>query len=495
MAVDPTTATRELVQRMPIKVESDQRRVITLPFAPWTGPRVHDALERIRRMPQSEVRKLLASVFASFSGRHEDLTAVLLENFAVVNSYVDTRRKISEERRLLMGSYFTMEFSQESCALFNPSIVLHPNQEGVPEGSMRFVMSLRATGEGHVSSIVFRQGVITARHEVELDPAPRFSSRARLAPDHHYDKPLFHRKLGEMSVDSSIVDAIMSTLPDSFTLEELEEALTNKRSSSRGLARFVETSESMRWLARSNYRLRLASNADVSSIVIFPQSENESRGVEDLRLVRFVDDDGTVRYFGTYTAFNGYRILPMLLETENFQSISIHTLNGACAQNKGMGLFPRRINGHYAMCSRIDGQNLYIMYSDILHFWESAELLARPRYPWELMILGNCGSPIETSEGWLLLTHGVGPMRRYCIGAMLLDLENPCQVIGRLREPLIEPQEHERDGYVPNVVYSCGGMIYGEFLYLPYATADRSTVVARIDLDGLLHQLKQSPPE
>jgi predicted GH43/DUF377 family glycosyl hydrolase len=480
---------------MDLKVESDDRRVITLPFAPWTGPRVQDAFERIQRMPDKAVRDLLASVFERFSGRHENLTAVLLENYEVIRKNIGVRRRVSEGRRLLIGSYFTMEFSQESCALFNPSIVLHPNQEGTPEGAMRFVMSLRATGEGHVSSIVFRQGIITSQHNVELDPAPPFSSRARLAPDHDYEKSIFRRKLGEMSVDLSIVDAILATLEDLFTLAELEVALTNKRSSSRGLARFAETAESMRWLARSNYRLRLAPDADVSSVVIFPQSESESRGVEDLRLVRFVEEDGSSRYFGTYTAFNGYRILPMLLETENFHSISIHTLNGACAQNKGMGLFPRRINGHYAMCSRIDGQNMYIMYSDMLHFWESAELLAKPRYPWELMILGNCGSPMETDEGWLLLTHGVGPMRRYCIGAMLLDLENPCRVIGRLRVPLIEPQEHERDGYVPNVVYSCGGMIHGEYLYLPYATADRATVVARIDLEGLLLLLKQSPPE
>ena len=251
----------------------------------------------------------------------------------------------------------------------------------------------------------------------------------------------------------------------------------------------AETAESMHWLARENYQLSLPDDADISEIVIFPQSENESMGIEDLRLVPFIDDDGSVTYYGTYTAYNGYRVLPQLMETTDFHTFRMHTLNGACVQNKGMAMFPRRINGHYCMCSRIDGENLYIMYSDIAAFWETAELLKAPQHPWEFMQIGNCGSPLETPAGWLLLTHGVGPMRRYCIGAMLLDRNDPLKVIGHLDEPLIMPTEEEREGYVPNVVYTCGALVHGDCLYMPYAMSDSATGFAIVELKSLLERL------
>jgi predicted GH43/DUF377 family glycosyl hydrolase len=235
--------------------------------------------------------------------------------------------------------------------------------------------------------------------------------------------------------------------------------------------------------------LELSREADASELVIFPQTSNESHGIEDLRMVRFVDDDGSVTYYGTCTAFDGYRVLPQLIETRDFLGIGVHTINGARAQNKGMALFPRRIGGHYVMCSRIDGENLYIMVSDIVHFWETAELLQKPRCPWEFVQIGNCGSPLETPAGWLLLTHGVGPMRTYCIGAMLLDLNDPLKVIGCLDEPLITPTEKERDGYVPNVAYSCGAMIHNGNLFLPFATSDMITRFAMVSLDSLLDRL------
>lgn len=227
--------------------------------------------------------------------------------------------------------------------------------------------------------------------------------------------------------------------------------------------------------------------------MIFPISEEESKGIEDLRLVRFVDDDGSVTYFGTYTAYNGFRVMPMMISTKDFYQIEVHSLNGACAQDKGMALFPRRIGGHYVMCSRNDGENLFLMVSDYVHFWESATRLTMPKTAWELMQIGNCGSPLETPEGWLLLTHGVGPMRTYCIGAMLLDLDDPQKVIGHLKKPLLTPVGDEREGYVPNVVYSCGAMIHQDKLYLPYALADKSTSIATIDMDELLNRLLDSP--
>jgi predicted GH43/DUF377 family glycosyl hydrolase len=251
----------------------------------------------------------------------------------------------------------------------------------------------------------------------------------------------------------------------------------------------------MLWLAHCNYRLALPENASISELVIFPNTENESKGIEDLRMVRFTEDDGTVTYFGTYSAYNGVRVLPMLMDWNTPRSIHIHTLNGACARNKGMALFPRRINGHYAMCGRLDGQNLHIMYSDMVHFWESSSLLARPEYPWELMLMGNCGSPLETEAGWLLITHGVGPMRQYCLGAMLLDLNDPTRIIGRLRDPLMTPTEEEREGYTPNVLYSCGSMIHDGNLYIPYAMSDQKTGMATVDVAELIQMLIDSPPK
>jgi predicted GH43/DUF377 family glycosyl hydrolase len=252
-----------------------------------------------------------------------------------------------------------------------------------------------------------------------------------------------------------------------------------------------ETTDGIRWLARENYQLRLPDDAHISEVVIFPQSDNESRGIEDVRMVRFEDDDGSVTYYGTYSAFNGYRVLPQLMETSDLLHIQIHTMNGACVENKGMALFPRRIDGHYVMCSRIDGENLYIMYSDIVEFWETAELLETPKHPWEFVQMGNCGAPLETPEGWLLLTHGVGPMRSYSIGAMLLDLHDPLKVIGHLDEPLIMPREDEREGYTPNVVYTCGAMIHNQHLYIPYAMSDTSTGFAMVRLDSLLERLSR----
>jgi predicted GH43/DUF377 family glycosyl hydrolase len=283
----------------------------------------------------------------------------------------------------------------------------------------------------------------------------------------------------------------LGQLPEQFSFVQLETAIAEAKENGRTYGRFSETLEAMLWLGRSNYRLKLYEGADVSHLVIFPYSDSESRGIEDVRLVRFVDDDGSVTYYSTYTAYNGIHTLPMLFETKDFLKISVHTLNGECAMNKGMALFPRRINGHYVMCSRIDGHNLFIMYSDMVHFWESAELLAQPKYPWELRLIGNCGSPLETAEGWLLMTHGVGPMRQYSIGAMLVDLDDPRKIIGRLKRPLLAPTEREREGYVPNVVYSCGAMVHGSLLYIPYAMSDTATGMATVPLAELIAQIRR----
>jgi predicted GH43/DUF377 family glycosyl hydrolase len=477
------------VRRLPVRFESDVRRVITRQFNPEGAGRMRNIFDRVGRLSDAEVDEVLSRVLRDFQHRHEELEEALEEHYDAAALRVDAPRDLSRRRRLLIGAYFTMEYSVAAAALFNPSIVPHRNQRDLPEGAIRFILSLRATGEGHVSSVVFRTGVIEANHAIRMDPLSRFSQRVRTSPDSQYEKQLFCRKLRDIGIEETAAMLVLDRLPDQFTMTELEQALAAACAAEPEQLRAEETRQGILWLAQSNYELELSKGIDASEVVIFPFSRSESRGIEDLRMVRFVDDDGTVTFRGTYTATDGYHILPQLMETRDFLRIGIHTLNGACAQNKGMALFPRRIGGHYAMCSRIDGENLYLMYSDIIHFWESAELLQTPRQPWEIVQIGNCGSPLETPEGWLLLTHGVGPMRTYCIGAMLLDLDDPLKVIGCLKEPLIMPTEEDRDGYVPNVVYTCGSMIHNQHLYIPYATSDSITRFAFVPLEPLLDRL------
>jgi predicted GH43/DUF377 family glycosyl hydrolase len=477
------------VHRLPIRFENDIRRVITRPFDPGSEARVRKIIDRVAGLSDTEVDGVLAQVLKKFKGRHKQITAVFDENYQTAAALAHEGENISPNKRLLIGSYLTAEYSIESAALFNPSIVKHRNQRNVPEGDVRFIMSFRATGEGHLSSIVFREGIIHADHTITMGPPSRYSHRVRISPDNQYEKLLFHKKLRDIAVDETAASAVMNLLPDYFTIAQLERAIAAAAEAAPENPVFEQTRNSILWLARSNYQLELSKDAQTAEVVIFPQSSNERYGIEDLRMVYFVDDDGAVTYFGTYTTFDGYRILPQLMDTTDFLRIGIHTLNGACVRNKGLALFPRRIDGHYVMCSRLDGENLYIMYSDIVHFWETAELLQTPKSSWEFVQIGNCGSPLETPAGWLLLTHGVGPMRTYCIGAMLLDLADPLKVIGQLEEPLITATEKERDGYVPNVVYTCGAMIHDEQLYIPFSTSDHVTRFAHVSLNRLLEKL------
>ncbi len=477
------------VKRLPVSFESDKRRVITRFFDAGGPKRIQNIVERVAHLTDAEVSKLLEAVFQRFRTRHGNIASIFDQHFRNAMAAIGASASLDTNRRLLIGSYFTMEYSIESAALFNPSIVPHIDQRDLPDGAVRFIMSLRATGEGHVSSIVFRSGVIYSDHEVQMDPVSRLSHPISIVPDKKYDKELFRRKLKDMGVPLGAIDLVLNRLKSSFTMAQLEQALSAAQQAEPRKLQSVDIIQGIRWLARSNYQLELSPGGDASELVIFPQTSNESRGIEDLRLVRFIDDDGSATYYGTCTAFDGYRILPEIVETTDFLKIGVHTLNGAKVQNKGMALFPRRVDGHYVMCSRNDGENLYLMYSDIIHFWESAELLQVPKNPWEFVQIGNCGSPLETSEGWLLLTHGVGPMRTYCIGAMLLDLDDPSKVIGMLDEPLIAPTEKERDGYVPNVVYTCGALIHNEHLFIPFAISDSATRFGLVSMDRLLDRL------
>jgi predicted GH43/DUF377 family glycosyl hydrolase len=348
-------------------------------------------------------------------------------------------------------------------------------------------MSLRATGEGHISSITFRVGQVSARHRVTLTPPVEFATEPERVPNVTYHKALFGRKLQELGMQNKFCLAVLEQLRDSFTITDLRRVLSaslkHAGESDAGAAR---AGRGILLLAESNYEVRFAKGQPVSQRVIFPSTPSQSNGIEDARFVRFANDDGSVTYYATYTAYDGKIILPQLLETPDFVHFKFITLNGPAVQNKGMALFPRKIDGRYAMISRQDDENILIMFSDNIHFWSNPKVLLSPVQPWEFIKMGNCGSPIETEAGWLVLSHGVGAMRKYCIGAFLLDLEDPSRVIGRLREPLLSPNEAEREGYVPNVVYTCGALLHGRELIIPYAMSDSATSFASVPLDTLL---------
>lgn len=477
------------VTRRPERFSADDKRVIARFFQVGGEPRIRNVLNRVAALPDAEVAVLLGQVLADFQPRHRNIEATFRRHFDFVRQYADDPDAISPQRRLLIGAYFTMEYAIESAALFNPSIVLHPDQAGVADGSARFLMSLRATGEGHVSSIVFRTGIVDHTGHIVFDPPGKYLAKMQVKADKSFEKHLFFLKLIEMAAYTDAARVVLDELPDRFTYPQLDHKIAEVKDRPDAPRPFDETAENMLWLARSNYTLVVPEDASPGEMVIFPTSENESRGIEDVRLTRFVEDDGTVRFFGTYTAYNGFRILPQLFDTERFHEFSIHTLNGKYVQNKGMALFPRKIDGFYHMISRLDGENMFLMKSDNVHFWNECQKLAAPVYPWEFIQIGNSGPPIETPHGWLLLTHGVGPVRQYCIGACLLDLDDPSRVIGHLDKPLVIPQEDERDGYVPNVVYTCGAMIWAGKLILPYAVSDSATTVATVDMDELMEQL------
>jgi predicted GH43/DUF377 family glycosyl hydrolase len=332
---------------------------------------------------------------------------------------------------------------------------------------------------------------VDANNQVSLNPPTRFLAEPRQVPNASYDKPLFERKLYELGLTNPFSRRVMGELKESFTMSDLERKLDWVLKQVRVMdPQSDSVARSILLLAQSNYEVQFAPESRVSERVIFPTSPSASNGIEDARFVQFENEDGTRVYYATYTAYDGKMILPQLLETPDFLHFRFITLNGPAVQNKGMALFPRKLHGHFAMLSRQDNENIYLMYSDNIHFWHESELIMRPTFPWEFVQLGNCGSPMETEAGWLVLSHGVGPMRKYCIGAFLLDLDDPTRIIGRLREPLLKPSETEREGYVPNVVYSCGALIYNRELILPYAMSDYATNFATVSLDELLSAME-----
>jgi len=425
------------LNRHALHLRPDPSRVVVRPFKPATEPRdlnptdksrANHIVERVLALDPETAAGLLADVLENFQGRHRNLLATFEARADNMEDALASHTNFSALQRQLVGAYFMNEYSFEAAALFNPSIVAHPDQSMAPPGGKRFILSLRAIGEGHISSLTFRSGTIAADGAVTVDPTVRLASLPQIT--------------GRVPVAEG------ERIDIAFRPDE-----------------------------------------DLSERVIFPITEFQSNGIEDARFVEFTDD-GKRSYYATFTAYSGRAIRSELIETNDFVTFRMSPLTGPAARNKGMALFPRRIDGRYAMIGRQDNENLYLIYSDDLSAWSGGQAIVKPKQPWEFVQIGNCGSPIELDEGWLLLTHGVGPVRKYSIGAVLLDKQDPSRVLARSAEPLVRPDLSEREGYVPNVVYTCGVMRHEDRIILPYAVSDTFSKIATIDIAALLGTLK-----
>ncbi|MDA3905510.1 MAG: response regulator [Bacteroidales bacterium] len=472
----------------------DPQRVIVRFFFPGPESRVKKIIKKVIEIEDEKAQLTFNQALRNFSDRHRNISKIFAKHFNHVRHFVVelgyNPDEIPEFKLLLIGAFFTHEYSIESAAFFNPSMVEDPDQSNLIEGQKRVIVSFRATGEGHISSIVFRGGIVNANGSIDFYESNRLVDEAEVIRKSQYTKIDFLAKLSEMEVTKKIViDLVINRLPDHFDYNQLTEAVNLSREEVRQTPSNKHVLDAVHWLASSNHEITFSLDTAISDRVIFPISASESNGIEDARFVKFTNDDGSIVYYATYTAYNGYTILPKLIETTDFYHFKVIPLYGEKAQNKGMALFPRKINGKYAMVSRIDGINNYIGFSNDINVWQEAQLLQEPIYPWECVQIGNSGSPIETERGWLLITHGVGTMRQYSLGAILLDLEDPTKIIGRLEEPLLVPNKKEREGYVPNVVYSCGSIIHNGKLIVPYAMSDTASSCMWVDLDELFSKM------
>jgi len=483
------------INRKAVRLTPDPRRVIAQFFMPGQEDRAQSVIQRVLSLPDTVSHLLFNDVLRSFSKRHRNISRVFENHYRNIEFLLDRmgidREKITQEQRLLIGSYFTHEYSIEAAAFFNPSIVEDPYQGNLNNGQYRVIVSFRATGEGHVSSIVFRNGIIDRDNNLSFLPAGTFVDVPELIKRHVYEKTVFLRKLEEMRVVKDVVGMVMDRLDERFVYGELLAAIEETRASIEITPSKEKVIQAINWLASSHYEISFSLDTAISERVIFPVSYSESNGIEDARFVRFTNDNGSVTYYATYTAYNGFTILPKLMETRDFYHFRIMPLHGSYAQNKGLALFPRRIKGKYAMISRCDGENLYVMFSDNINVWPEAVKICEPVFPEEFIKIGTAGSPIETEKGWLLITHGVGPVRTYTLGAILLDLEDPTRVVAHLKAPLLVPSEEEREGYVPNVVYSCGSIVHNGELIIPYGMSDYASTFATVSLSELLGEMSQ----
>jgi predicted GH43/DUF377 family glycosyl hydrolase len=484
-----------LVRRSPERLFADRSRVITQLFVP--GDEGYDqqesrstaVLERVLALDDDEAQRAFDDVMARFEGRHHHLLRTFGRHAEEVADRIDPTRAVSPMRRLLLGATFTSEYAIEGAALCNPSMVAHPDQTGVAPGLLRVVMSVRGIGEGHRSSIGFRTGVADGEGAVAFDPGPAFAT-AGLPESTYLDATVLRGELHRLRGGGNDADFILNPLGPRFSVAALAtrvaqlEGLLATRPQGRRVIALV------RGIAERTYVVHFDPDTPLSENVLMPAMAAESKGMEDARFVQFADEDGSLTYYATYTAYDGNDIGQQLLETTDFRSFISTPVAGSAAANKGLALFPRRIDGHFTALSRSDRESNTIASSDNLRYWTDTRPCQVPARAWEVLQLGNCGSPLETEAGWLVLTHGVGPMRTYNIGALLLDLEDPSRIIGRLRQPLLSPTADEQDGYVPNVVYSCGAIVHAGNLILPYGIGDSAIGVATVPVDALLATLR-----
>ncbi len=488
-----TSVRAGLVTRSPQRIAADRSRVITRLFVPGQeGFELQDSragavLARILALDEDEVRASLDDVVTRFDGRHRDLVGTFRRHAHEVADRIDATHDPSESRMLLLGAVFTNEYAIEGAALCNPSMVAHPDQAGTPPGGLRFVMSVRGIGEGHRSSIGFLTGIVDGTGAVDVDDRAPFTSVGEVVPT-LLDGTVMRRELGRLHGTGEAADYVLDALGAQFTRADLDEQLDKLQSHRRTRGHAAATISLIRSIAERTYGIEF-DDVPLSERVLYPAMSAEAAGMEDARFVRFVDDDGSVTYYASYTAYSGSHISQQLLETADFRSFTSTPMVGSAATNKGLALFPRRIRGRFAALSRSDRESNSIAYSDHPFEWTDSVRCQRPVRAWEALQLGNCGPPIETEAGWLVLTHGVGAMRTYRIGAMLLDLEDPTRIVGQLREPLLSPVADEQDGYVPNVVYSCGALVHGGTLVLPYGIGDAAIGFAMVPLGDLLTAL------
>lgn len=511
----------------------DPSRVIAR-FLQLNDERSANIIRQVLAMPEKEVNTALSQLLRGYSRRHRNISQIFENHFNKLAPIFDkievNEEDLSMAQKALLGSYFTMEYSIESAAFFNPSAMEHPDQSELRTNEKRVIFSFRATGEGHISSVVFRTGILDKNNNLNIEPVGKMLAEADKIILTVYDKKSFQVKLNEMQdhgtiipptiidnpvemqdtgnvIPSAVLDKkvkiqdqlkiispafIFDQLGESFTYEELTMSLETAIKDPKITEGQIKIINQMLWMASAHYEIHFSIDSAISERVIFPISATEKKGIEDARFVKFTDDNGEITYYATYTAYDGMTILPKLISTTDFYNFKILPINGEIARNKGMALFPRKINGKYAMLCRIDGVNNYIAYSDKINIWNDAKIIQQPIYPWELVQIGNAGSPIETKDGWLVITHAVGSMREYTLGASLYELDNPEIEIGRLTEPLMVPNELEREGYVPNVIYSCGSIIHNDDLIIPYAMSDYSSTYATVNLKDLLTVLKTS---
>ncbi|MEB2775423.1 glycoside hydrolase family 130 protein [Algoriphagus sp. D3-2-R+10] len=483
---------RVSVQRKNVNFLPDSSRVVARYF--MNGDlRTRNLLSRIFSLTEAQVNQALEQTLREFASRHRNISRLLFKHCEKIRGIIESMginyNSLSTEQKMLIGSYCTMEFSLESAAFFNPSMIEDFDQTYLEQGETRVIISFRATGEGHISSLVFRRAILDANNNLQLSTIGDYIDKAEISHKQLYDKQRFIKRLQGMQIEEQYTKSIMDTLPDRFEYSALKNSISHLLQNQELTATERIAYEDVTWLVDSFYDIHFHKDSDLTERVIFPISASESNGIEDARFVKFVDDIEGTKVYATYTAYNGHTILPKLICTEDFYTFRIMPLRGNGAQGKNLALFPKKIKGKYAMLSRIDGVNNYLMYSERPTYWNNPQLIQEPKFTWEFTQIGNCGSPLWTEKGWLIITHGVGPMRRYSIGASLFDLDDPSKEIGRLEEPLLMPLEDERNGYVPNVVYSCGSLIHNNNLILPYAVSDYSSTYAVVGLEELFAAL------